>query len=712
MAPSHRDLRSLRGQEPRLGPDEARLREQRLGDGALKTAYFSVLGTLLLLGTLIVPGAVAQDFEAREERTIDLRPTPTFPTDQPINLAEIGTPEGTDLEKDFLEPAFMEVGRYVGPYLHSSNFRFTYETGGIFRFNATFNFTREQIMSGASTFWVRWPVNANEYDQFCLYIRNYFRPGRASIPPDFPILENSDVYARCANPAGPSDINLLANCASCELKHDPPPPKLGDHSILSSTGIYTKEWAWLMPEREYVFEFIGHLRDDTSPSIWATIEKYQVENATTYQFANYLIGSNHTETVPLYPAFAWNFVAGIGDGGVASYLIPFNGSNRSHFFFNGIAPDMACEDHVSVYLPFFGADTVNFTINMTVSLGDPPGDAKQEWSVDAQNFLLTSSPNSILQLQPGCDDFGGTLVRNVYVWITANKPIYVLGSIPDEPVLSSGIAPLRNVPWALVLDDGRDRWGNDEDYTSVQYPAFNTPGGGASSWRVIPLHALVKYTGGRWATVTPGELYTVYNFGWGRAYLFPGEVSLVMFLNNGTAIGFDSIATFVSPGSGDQCQGIFQNVEGAFQPIADWINKLACFIMGLFGDVIGTLTTVFQAIWNGIKALGEWVYNALIGFIDAVVKIATAIIEIAEQIVFSLLTAFPFIFVLFIAGRGLPDLIDAKREIKKGLRQARQRRGLVFRPARKAVEGGRKLRSRFRRRREKEAETTEKEEET
>jgi hypothetical protein len=177
--------------------------------------------------------------------------------------------------------------------------------------------------------------------------------------------------------------------------------------------------------------------------------------------------------------------------------------------------------------------------------------------------------------------------------------------------------------------------------------------------------------------VTPGAFYATYDFGWGRAYLFPGEVDLIMFLNDGRALGFNSISPILtSPETGQPvCSGLFQNVTGTFQPIADWINKLACFVYSLFGNVIGTISTIFQVIWNGIKQLGEWVYNALVGIFNTIVKIVTDIVDIAEQVVFSLMTVIPFMVVSFIGGKGFPDMSDARRAVRKIRATARDIRG-------------------------------------
>jgi hypothetical protein len=606
----------------------------------------AILAIAAIISPGIMQGALAQDYQAQTNRTIDLATDPTFPSNQDINLADIGASNTTapDLEKDFLNPQFMQVGRYVGPYLHTSKFRFTYDQGGLFNFSVTYNFTPQQIMSGASEFWTRWPIDVSDYDAYCISIGGIFAPNPLS----------TGNYVRC-NGDPFHDFEM------------PTQLRVGDSVVTDSTGLYIKEWNGLLSNHDYTFNFTGHMAQDATPSVWLTIEHYQKEANTTYTFSDYLKGSRHTENLPLYPAFAFNFIQGIGEGGLTSYEIPFDGSTSDFIVFPGaygtgtlFTSSIAdCSKYISFYIPYYNADNVTWYINMTwEDLRAPPYPSVNTTHFQAnttRDFLLVSSYGTVDQLTNGYCTLTSGAAPAFWIYVRPSKPVTLLGTV----------APTNSQVWYLSLGD-QAKWG----YDIINYNNLFATGqdwGWFASW--TPAFVDMELTSGRWAQVTPGEYFPTYDFGWGRAYLFPGSVRLTMFLNNGTAIGYDSILTPAQ--SGNRCNGLFQNVTGAFQPIADWINQLACFIYGLIGNVIGFIQTVFGAIWNAIKAIGEWIYNALVNFIKLIVSIATALVDVVVQIVFSLLYATPFILILFISAKAMPEVGDLiEKKVKAAYRRS------------------------------------------
>ena len=670
---------------------------------------FAAVAVTLLFGAVILPGALAQDFTTSQNRQIDLHPRNDFPINQEVNLANTSARAAgatPDLEKDSLAFPSSEVGKFYGPYVRSSQFQFTYSRGGIFLFNATYNFTKAQIMNGVSTFWIRWPVDPSLYDQFCIRIGNYFKLGHISGSP----IVDSDQYQRCTNNGASTSASQLIGCSSCPGRIALS-PSLGDDTVLTSSGIYTKEWAWLTPNRNYTFGFVGHLRSDTPPSVWVTIERYQTNNTTNYQVFNYLTGVQHTETLALYPAFAFLFMSGVGIGGLTSYLVPFSNTTGTYVTELAGQGPIRCGDHISIYLPFFGADQVAFRIRVILRSSALTLSGQelltQEWNTTAQNFLLTSSPYSYGEMWSfdpgfnGCSDTslpgyacvtldnGSFTVCSSYepffVFISADRPVHLLGAVPVEPKLVDSAITIdtgsTNVKWRMDLNGGTGAWGVRYDFS---FPAPYTIA--PTSHHVVPLFGQASWTTGRWANVTPGEYYTIYDFGWGRAYLFPGQVNLTMFLNNGTAIGFDSIGTVVTGTAAQQCQGLInitsvsQSPVSALQPVAEWVNELACFVLGLVGNIIGIIVNVFNTIWDTLVSLGNWIYNTLVGIAQFVWNVIMAIVDAAVQTALALLTALPFIIVLFIAARGLPDLAEAKRafsgkvrgSFKRGLTKGRE----------------------------------------
>jgi len=656
-----------------------------------------VLIIMLMIVPAYIGAAYAQDLTTVHNRKIDLQPKRDFAINNVVNLANASADaSGTNLEKDFVEFPHDEVGKFYGAYLHSSNFQFTYSRGGIFSFNATYNFTTQQVMNGVSTFWIRWPVDGLLFDQLCLRIKNFFAPSIFG-----GLLRD---YERCVNLSGPPNVNLMANCADCGDKNVVFATTLGDETIISSTGIYTKEWSWLLPDRDYTFEFAGHLKNDNPPSVWVSIERYQEEVNTTYRLANYLTGVDHRETMSLYPAFDFLFMAGMGIGGLTSYLIPFDGTNRTYITmsFDG---EMRCDDHMSIYLPFFGADVVTFRIHVNYTVDPPfPPILFQEWTQTAQNFLLTSTSNSLAPAPPCIDP--DTFSNHAIVYISADKPIHLLGHVGRNTTLE-------DTKWALSLHSNA-LWG-------VAYggPIGYMSGSSFSTTHVFSPFVSVDFTSGRWATITPDTYYTIYNFGWGTAYLFPGEVNLTMFLTNGTAIGYDSIGKIsFGPGGSDNggCQPFVNTtqLQGAagheiLTPVADWVNGLVCMITSLVGNVIGTIENVFNTLWNGLVSLGKWLYDALFGIAQTIINVIMAIVDAAAQTAKTLLTAFPFVLILFIGAKGFTDIAETR--IKKGFKKALKRGTHVVREARKKYKLGEKRGERIRKRREERRERREKREE-
>lgn len=600
-----------------------------------------LVAVAVLVVPLIMPGVLAQDYTTTTNRQINLQPDPAFAPNQDINLADIGAGNVTapDLEKDFLNPAFMETGRYVGPYLHSSKLRFTYDTGGTLAFSVTYNFTPEEIMSGSSEFWVRWPIDTSDYVSYCLVVTGIFAPSAFS----------TGGYYRCSGNA--ADGTPMSSYLS-----------LGSFVIADSTGLYEKEWNGMLSDHDYTFTFLGYLRSGVSPSIWLTIERYQLEQDTTYYLNNTLTGSQHREDLPLYPAFAFNFIQGIGEGGLTSYNVPFGGSDTDFLvkmgyvgtgtLFTSTTSD--CAKYLSFYVPFFGADDVDWKITLAwEDLRAPPYPSENKttfWVNGTRDFLLASTPWTIDTITNGYCSLLHGLAPDFWVYVRPNKPVILLGSVSS----------VNNGVWYLSLG-GQSIWGKSTAELGV-LGAFTD--GWFPTW--IPVFIDVQATSGRWAQVTPGPIYAVYNFGWGRAYRFPGSVRLTMFLNNGTAIGYDSV---LAPAQNARCSPVTNDTGQT----AGWINGLACFIQSLIGDVVGFIATVFQTLWNAIKTLGEWIYNALVSFVKLLISVATAIVDIVTQIAITLVYATPFILVLFVSAKALPETSDLAERASRRLTRTYRR---------------------------------------
>jgi len=616
---------------------------------------FAILALMMLGSTAVMPSVLAQDFTGQKSKVIDLVPDPAFRVDRTVNLAnatKVGASQ-LDLEKDAMRPEFNEPGRFLGPYVRTSKFRFTSQKGGVFSFESTFNFTKQQVMNGASTYWVRWPIDPSEYRVLCIQIVDYF-----AFTVGGPL--NND-YVRCAGHTTEPPGGLLGFAFFDE--------GLGDWAIRDGTGLYVKEWNWLKPGRNYTFRFLGQLVDDVSPSVWVTVERYQLAAKQTYEFSDFVRGVSHTESLPLYPAFAFNFLAGIGESGLTSYRIPFTGRNTTFMFSQEYEPFDACTDHFSFYIPFIGADNVTWTFFVNATYGDTGGNPspylRNTWTTTTKrNFVLTSSP---LSVQGMFDEINEICLPQSLTWgiqVYASKPVVMLGYVPDDP------ADI-DLPWRLSTA------------THTTNPFYAWGSGLLSIFStldlVTPVFINADFTSGAWADVTITDLYQVYDFGWGRGYLFPGEVDIILFLEDGRQLPFNNEAGAIESGPGSESQpcsviGPVQSVpviSEISKPIADWLNQFICFILNIAGNIIGFIQTIAQRIWEGIKAIGEWISSAFMSFIDVLVDIATSVVDIVVNIATAFLVSLPFVLVLFVAARGMPDILEAKTRIVTAARRER-----------------------------------------
>lgn len=568
----------------------------------------------------------AQTFETRP-KLINLVPDPVIAATQTINLADSSNAPTVQLEKDVLLTSFLEPGRYFGPYMRSSLFQFTYDVGGRLTFSSSFIFPRNQIANGVGAWWVRFPVDVTRFSSYAYSVNPLIDPA----------------YTRGAKA----------------------PAEEGDNVISDASGLYVKMFNWLLPNRTYSFIFTGELLPDTSAAIWVSIEKYQVSNVTSFVFRNNAIGSLHTENLTLYPAFAFNFLSGLGESGLTSYRVPFDGTNSSYIF-RCMDPDASTAtltDHVSIYVPFAGAPSVSWLINMTV-VDTESVTATEEWTVSGtHDFLLTSSPSSLTAL--GITTPITNPPNVVCVYLRPSVPIVLLGVVPDDPQDEA-------VFYYSYLSLGSSR------------PFGQFGGPSIARLSLSNFFISIDFTSGAWAVVTPGALFVTYDFGWGRAFLFPGQVNLVMFLTNGTTASYNSASSLFSgpgPSLGPDCRAPVNSVvapgsKDILTPVAGWVNGLACFLLGLPGDVSGVIQSVFQAIWSALSKLGEWIVASLAAFIDSIVSLVAAIAAATLTLVQALVAAIPFILILFVAARGLPDVMEIRAKAQGAVLAIRSARAI------------------------------------
>jgi hypothetical protein len=670
---------------------------------------------------------------------INLQPDPAF-TGSVINVGNAST--ATDVEATALGAPMQQPGRYFGPYLRSSLFRFSYEAGGNFSFQSTIIFSREQIMNGVSEYVIRWPIDPSDFSVMCFGM--WGLPDQMPFPtgpvdarfaqlfggftiPGISPFAQVRIRQVCAGPGVAGNTNLFPLSGIGGLGN----PIVGSFDFFDQTGYYYTDFVGLVPDIPYHFVFVGLLKEGHTPAVWLTIEKYQVEVNTTFEWSNGLTGAVHIERLPVYPAIAFDFLQGAGDGGLTSYRIPFDGDSSNvlefagHYggsFGGGSSPVQSCDDHLSVYLPFAQQDTVTFRVWVAFEpAGFPTSPNIMDdfnVTVSGRNFLLTSTPSSIGQLignhtLSNCD--GGVFGQSYYIWLTADKPLTLLGYTPaawDTTVSVTGSnmdtmwdfvfynqsMNIAGVPRCVQMAGGGVGYDQPDCFPYLPPVSGKLDGvfpptacglwvgyaielnGLSCPMMQLPLFVVVGFTDGVWSTITPGPYYATYDFGWGTAYLFPGEVDLVMFLTNGTAIGFDQIAGYV-PGA--DCGVNVTGVPALYNKPTGWGAWAQPFICDMMlkaaagGGLFGILKSPFEVFWDLLVKLGNWVKNFILSLLQAIGEALAAFLQIVRVVVFSLLVAMPFAVALFVGARSTGGMSESAAAAGAAVRSLRSvsRRG-------------------------------------
>lgn len=599
-----------------------------------------IVGLVLVLSLApVVSGDLTE-----EEREIRLVPMADWEYNETANLGE---KEGLQLEQDLLASRMMETeGIYYGPYVRSSLFRFEHQ-GGTFEFWGDFRWTHQEIINGVSDFWLRVPVDPFQYEQWEIEIQDLEMPyvGIAPTQEDRPYTIVVDYKWRC--------LDYYQHEGRCV------DPKVDDpHVQMDELGIYIRFWTGLFPDVTYRFRFEGDLFPEIAPLMWLSMERLQVDTETTFRFFDLPLGSevynyNITNHLEVYPAWAFNFASGMGQSGLTSFRLPAKNSTSFYRYvtlFHLVDDSSMDQNYVSIYLPFDSWDgPVDFHINVTCARGywqfeDPVTPANkanyQDWWVyGVEEFLLTTTPWRLDHKGVGDPNY-----PNLEVLVSYSKDVtflgYVTRGMDSEDWIAGG-----DIPWYIPFY-------NSTLWQTTFYPA-----------RVVPIFIQVHVTDGQWAQVTHLDHYKRFDFGWGRAYLYKGETTLVMFLNNGTSY----YGTGDDPFAQDYCK-----VPSEWFDVPSWLHYLICIISNLGGDLVGWLSSLFDRIWSTLVGFGEWLYSSAMAFYGWLVTVVMNIVDVVGTILQSSLMILPMLLAIFVLAKGGRYIanIGAEKTDKETVREA------------------------------------------
>jgi len=570
-------------------------------------------------------------------------------------------------------------GRYFGPYLQSSLFQFDH-TDGYIQFITMFKINSSMIMNGCTEFWVRIPLDGTCYDSFRLRIEG-----------DGPIYSSHDAWSGYYFGMGWTNSDHAGEC------------------YFTSNGIFVLVRGIFTPHDRYVFYIYAHAKSGYAHRVWLTGEDYQLgskEDFTFYDTQYYEdVGAKeiyrYNQTLDYQAAWSFLFLKGLGDGlssvklrfgdegisynqfkegvfdpGTGTWLpSELDGSVSQYLVFQIATADDTIDDltYVSIYLPFYSDCTVSWDITLictgTGSFVDPTVGSPSafwdnySWVVETtNNVLLTSCPfwfnDSVggdsrldVVLRPYRADGSGDPLEIVFPCVIPEsyvRPDY-LGATMARYYSESDNQSFDTSSWYVRPNI----WGWEYNYSDWFY--------------LVPIVMVPENTDDRWAQVTQLEQYTIYDFGWGRAYLFPGETTLVMFLDNGTSKFWYDVNLATAMNKEDR----------SFQ---EWLWDA---VYWLYGKIRDGITWVIEKIIG----IGQFIWSNLVKFIGWIIDFTVDVLEKVSHIVEGMLYGLPILVVIFVVNYGGQMLYTGK--VPRLGKERKLFRKVIKKPAKRAY---RKLR--------------------
>lgn len=479
---------------------------------------FVIVFTIMLLSTIGVSIVDARDWdEAKQE--IEILPSSDIMTG-PGDYNNIAN-NSFIKEHELIENDINIEGIYWGPYAACGQFEWDRTEGINVLTESVFNFTYQDIINGASEFWVRCPIIWNSG------------------------LTYISVAITTVNP--PNTMTITADGTE------------SNYTAYGDYGTYFKFTMPILPDSNITINTQVETVEGTPLNTRMSIERCQVDYNTTMHFFKIddqgdLI-YNYTETLTeIYLAYAFIFTEGIGQFGHHALKLQFYDVIDGAYFrenqpitFDGNDTN---DTFISLYIPFRqpsrGLVDWRIEINFSSDAAVLPGETLSEfdgggksiifWVNDTENFLLCSTPLNIT---------GNTSITHITLKVQANKEIYVLMNY-----------------WT---NQGAYNYINNQDPIRI----------GHLNWFYV-----LRFTEGQWAEITPGHEFHIYNFGWGRGYRFPGDAAIYFFLNNETSIllrgNLEGLRTLFAGGTPEETgpwyESLWLSIKNMGSKVYGWIK--------------------------------------------------------------------------------------------------------------------------------------------
>lgn len=646
--------------------------------------YLSVLLIVVFVATVFSPIVTADAMEYRETTNqINLKPGVSDLNSNVINLMN-----GSDIqqEKDIIYSQLPQgtEGKYYGSYLPASQIQFP-RTGGYFQFATNYTISNSIIANGVSAFWLRVPIVPSQYQYwhlFCswdsIYVEYFAMPGNSAVLQAFypeevaklslPWYIGSYYYQTLYPQTSGWNANYPGNYWSINEN------QTASNIIETEKGLFIYLQGIFKPNVQFTLSFTGRLYDRENPNVFVTSETETPNETQSFRFFDPFLYINpdhiaiddfgfspdNKKTLPLKPAWDFVFMSGIGKEGMLSYILDFHNEGLDRkaglwypTLWNGVDNEKVQQlffrqtiDKTTLSSP---TSLVYFTFYMPFSIiKTNKTDMENKISWDILVTVFGGVGNTAYFNNSGVYysevEMTVTSTEN-FLFFSAPYPLTTHGSpkLPydwSEVNVVLRLAPVENCTLKLLAN---------EPGTNLRSLTNAVMNNYLSSFRsdirvgglMLPLFNDMHLSNGLFVSVTPSKLFSIYDFGWGKAYEIRGFQSLYIFLDGGGRFFLTASQEEILDGLDAKRSG--KNSSG-FDPFKALWDLIKGAVQGLAGFVYDGLMWV----WDTIVGIADWIYNAVSGIWGWIISVVTDIINKVSNILEGLLYGFPIMSLLFI----------------------------------------------------------------
>jgi len=558
--------------------------------------------------------------------------------------------------KDFSE---FRDGIYYGPYFPSSIFELDWDKEVTLK--GTFKFTAEQIMNGASEWWLRIPV-----DPETVYTTEYI---------GYP--HQRDMRITIYDTLSKKNYSIDYSAYLENIYY-------GDY------GIYIKPFFVVLSNVTYIIYVELHPLKNEKIRLFISQEQISADTE--------IILSGKSISFENYADLAWAFVFKRGLSGEL-FGIKFEFDQPKDLTFQqSITFNMTAGWYATIYMPFeaeWGNDpSVTITVETNYTAGLPNG--TRGWF----SFGMGNPDYGLIWIHK-TDGIGTPVGMNVtidnllgdYIYISTGRGQIKGTTSGDEIICPDGVSEFQHMDsddYATIPGNFSSSgtitlhiWIIFHNITKITFPCYLSYEGtqrlGPPSFDYVELPQKVYYATAGWfdwvgtkfrdwgtyanwqdeyfneyvtdgavqltnfrilcsvdctpyrvANVYPGKEYDLYDFGWGK-FAYYGDSYLHLIIANKS---FDFIGS----------------LRDFLYRVGNWLYTSVASLPTLPDKIYGYIMAGLNRIYDTLKGIGEFIWNALMWLKDQIVKLIDTILDLLEPVIKWLLFIMVPIGTIFVAG--------------------------------------------------------------